>query len=51
MRPTLKTVGELRASGHVQESLREEERMAAWVDKNVPEITAQFLEQQNKHAA
>lgn len=35
----------------LQESLREEERMADWVEKNVEKITAEYLRKEEKTAA
>jgi ferritin-like metal-binding protein YciE len=41
----------IRVKTVLQESLHEEERMAAWVDKNVEPITLAYLEQEQKAAA
>jgi ferritin-like metal-binding protein YciE len=35
----------------LQESLREEERMAAWVDKHVQDVTGKFVRDEEAHAA
>jgi ferritin-like metal-binding protein YciE len=35
----------------LEESLREEERMAQWVDKNVDKITLEYIKQEEKAAA